>query len=102
LSKGVYAYQNLASPAFASVTLSSRCRSPRAELRAALRTAPAGLSFSISFPETSSREPLDGRVLLLVSTDNSQEPRFQINEDLNTQQVFGLDVEGLKPGQEAG
>jgi hypothetical protein len=38
---------------------------------------------------------------LLVSTDNSQEPRFQINEDLNTQQVFGLDVDGLKPGQEA-
>src|SRR4030095_388262 len=63
-------------------------------------SAAAGLSFSISFPETSSRDPLDGRVLLLVSTDNSQEPRFQINEDLNTQQVFGLDVDGLKPGQE--
>ena len=30
-----------------------------------------------------------------------REPRFQINEDLNTQQVFGIDVEGLKPGQEA-
>jgi hypothetical protein len=59
------------------------------------------LSFAISFPEANSREPLDGRVLLLVSTDNSKEPRFQINEDLNTQQVFGVDVDALKPGQEA-
>ena len=59
------------------------------------------IRFAISFPETSSNEPLDGRVLLLVSTDNSKEPRFQINEDLNTQQVFGVDVDALKPGQEA-
>lgn len=59
------------------------------------------LHFSVSFPDTSSREPLDGRLLLLVSTDNSKEPRLQINEDLNTQQVFGVDVDSLKPGQEA-
>ena len=63
--------------------------------------ATTSLRFSISFPEANNREPLDGRVLLLVSTDNSKEPRFQINEDLNTQQVFGIDVGGLKPGQEA-
>ena len=60
-----------------------------------------GLRFAISFPEMSNKEPLDGRVLLLISTDGSQEPRFQISEDLTTQQVFGIDVEGLKPGQEA-
>ncbi len=69
---------------------------------AALRTISASnLRFAVSFPETNSKEPLDGRVLLLVSTDNSKEPRFQISEDLNTQQVFGVDVEGLKAGQEA-
>ncbi|MCM3904400.1 MAG: esterase family protein [Pyrinomonadaceae bacterium] len=61
----------------------------------------AGLQFAISFPETSAKETLDGRLLLLVSTDSSREPRFQISEDLTTQQVFGIDVEGLKPGQEA-
>jgi len=60
-----------------------------------------GLQFAISFPEASSKEQLDGRLLLLVSTDSSREPRFQISEDLTTQQVFGIDVEGLKPGQEA-
>ncbi len=61
----------------------------------------AGLRFAISFPETSNRESLDGRVLLLISADSSREPRFQISEELNTQQVFGIDVEGLKPGLEA-
>ncbi len=40
-------------------------------------------------------------MLLLISKDNTKEPRFQINEDLTTQQVFGVDVDGLKPGQDA-
>jgi Putative esterase len=59
------------------------------------------LRFAVSFPQQSSKEPLDGRVLLLISTDNSKEPRFQINEDLDTQQVFGVNVDGLKPGETA-
>lgn len=68
---------------------------------AEVKTHPApNLRFAISFPEAGSSAPLDGRVLLLVSTDNSKEPRFQINEDLNTQQVFGMDVDGMKPAQE--
>lgn len=62
---------------------------------------PTNLRFGVTFPVTSSSAPLDGRVLLLISTDNSKEPRLQINEDLTTQQVFGVDVDGLKPGQEA-
>ncbi|MCA1602888.1 MAG: esterase family protein [Acidobacteria bacterium] len=61
----------------------------------------SGLRFAVSFPETSNKEALDGRILLLVSADSSREPRFQISEDLTTQQVFGIDVEVLKPGQEA-
>ena len=64
-------------------------------------TLPAGPRFTISFPEGASKEPLDGRLLLLISTDNSKEPRLQISEDLSTQQVFGVDVDGLKPGQPA-
>ncbi len=60
-----------------------------------------GLRFAISFPDASNKGPLDGRLLLLISTDGAREPRFQISEDLTTQQVFGIDVEGLKPGQEA-
>lgn len=66
--------------------------STRAELKSDLR-------FEISLPTTASKEALDGRLLLLISTNNTREPRFQINEDLNTQQVFGVNVEGWKPGQ---
>lgn len=59
------------------------------------------LRFAISFTPEGSREPLDGRVLLLISANDSEEPRFQISEDPNTQQVFGVDVDGLKPGEVA-
>ena len=55
--------------------------------------------FEISFPATLEKGPIDGRLLLLVSTNTEDEPRFQISEDLNTQQVFGVDVDGWKPGE---
>ena len=64
-------------------------------------TISAQSKFAVSFPEQHSKTPLDGRLLLLISTDGSQEPRFQINDGLSTQQVFGLNVDGLKPGQKA-
>jgi len=60
-----------------------------------------GLKFAISFDETLSAAPLDGRMLLLISTNGETEPRFQITGRLGTAQVFGVDVEGLKPGEAA-
>ena len=65
------------------------------------RPSRSQLRFAVSFPAASSKEPLDGRMLLLISNDNSKEPRFQITEDPDTQQVFGVDVNGLRPGQTA-
>lgn len=59
------------------------------------------LRFGISFPEEQYAEPLDGRVLLMLSTDDSREPRFQINDGPNTQLIFGVDVDGLSPGENA-
>ena len=59
------------------------------------------IQFAVSFPASASKETLDGRLLLLLSTNNEKEPRLQISEDLSTQQVFGVDVDGLKPGQTA-
>jgi len=46
--------------------------------------------------------PVDGRLLLLLSTDASAEPRLQIRDTnaLDSQQVFGIDVDGWKPGEE--
>src|ERR1700752_1002208 len=58
----------------------------------------AKLRFEVSLP-ASAKQVFDGRLLLLISTNNNQEPRLQINEDLNTQQVFGVDVDGWKLGQ---
>ncbi len=61
----------------------------------------AGPRFNISFPETVCCEPLDGRLLLMISTDPTSEPRFQISDGAGTQLVFGVDLDGLKPGQAA-
>ena len=68
---------------------------------AQLQSSAGNLKFAISFPAASSKDALDGRMLLLISKNNSREPRFQINEDLTTQQVFGVNVDGLRPGAEA-
>jgi hypothetical protein len=56
-----------------------------------------GPKFEIAFPRERSAQPLDGRLLLLLSTDPSEEPRMQINISPNTQMVFGIDVDGLAP-----
>ena len=56
-------------------------------------------SFSISFPASRSAQPLDGRILLCLSTDDSDEPRNQINDTPKSQIVFGVTVDGLKPGE---
>ncbi|HXQ74119.1 MAG TPA: hypothetical protein VN844_26685, partial [Pyrinomonadaceae bacterium] len=62
-------------------------------------TAQNTARFEISFPASLDKGPIDGRLLLLISTSTEGEPRFQINEDLNTQQVFGVDVDARKAGE---
>lgn len=62
---------------------------------------PSPLRFAVSFPKEKSATPLDGRILLIVSTDGSAEPRTQVGVGLKTQQIFGIDVDGLAPGKEA-
>ena len=54
-------------------------------------------TFHLSYPARLDKGPIDGRLLLIISRSTEGEPRFQINEDLNTQQVFGIDVEGWNP-----
>lgn len=56
-----------------------------------------GLRVSVSFPMDKSAAPLDGRLLLLVSTDSTAEPRNQIADGPETQLVFGTDVNGWAP-----
>ncbi len=56
-------------------------------------------SFSVSFPARVSPQPLDGRLLLVLSTDPGDEPRNQIDDTPRSQIVFGVTVDGWKPGQ---
>jgi len=63
---------------------------------AAIAQAP---QFSVSFPKERSATPLDGRVFVLLSTDPSAEPRNQISISYKTQGIFGVDVDGMKPGE---
>lgn len=56
--------------------------------------------FAISFTKELSEQAQDGRLLIMLSNNEEAEPRFQINDGLTTQLVFGIDVEGMQPGQE--
>lgn len=55
-------------------------------------------SFTIEYPENLEDSVLDGRLMLMLSTDDSQEPRFQISDGPDTQLLFGVDVENWEPG----
>jgi hypothetical protein len=58
--------------------------------------------FAISFDSKLSSTPLDGRVYVVIATKNDPEPRTQILEvEVESQQVFGADVDALAPGQNA-
>ena len=65
------------------------------------RKTAAKLTFAVSFPSEKSKTPLDGRILLLISNDGSDEPRNQISDGAKTQLIYGIDVDQLRPGQEA-
>jgi hypothetical protein len=61
----------------------------------------AKLKFSVALPAEGAKGPLDGRVMLLISKNGDGEPRFQITDNEKTQLIFGMDVDGLAPGQAA-
>jgi hypothetical protein len=67
-----------------------------------LATPALGLEVQVSFGPETRAEPVDGRLLLILSTDDEREPRFQVSGDTTrTMQLFGVDVEGLAPGAAA-
>ena len=53
--------------------------------------------FTISYPKSLGKDPVDGRLLLLISKNDENEPRFQINDGPGSQVVYGIDVEGMWP-----
>jgi len=60
--------------------------------------AAAGQTITVTLPAARADKPLDGRLLVLFSTSAGAEPRFQITDGPRTQVVFGMDVEGWRPG----
>src|ERR1022692_343415 len=46
--------------------------------------------------EISWEKPMDGHVVLVLSSNPQGEPRNQVNEGLNTQQMFGADADGAR------
>jgi hypothetical protein len=64
-------------------------------------SAQTTLRFAVTFSAAQGKDPLDGRLLVIVSSTAGEEPRFQVNDGPSGQPVFGVDVEGLKPGQPA-
>src|SRR4029453_16440521 len=63
--------------------------------------APSGPRFTVRTAPGLADAPLDGRLLLLVSKDESQEPRFQIEDGPKSQQAFGIDVDSWAAGTPA-
>ena len=61
-------------------------------------TINAQTSFTVSFPAKISNESFDGRLILMLSKNNKEEPRFQIADGPSSQLAFGMDVENWKAG----
>ena len=62
-------------------------------------TTASAQTITLVFPASRSTLPLDGRVLLLLSNDPKEEPRMQIDDTPKSQMVFGVTVDGWKPGE---
>jgi len=55
--------------------------------------------FEVTFPASQSATPLDGRIYVIVSKSTSGEPRMEMSDQPSTQQMFGVDVDGMAPGK---
>jgi hypothetical protein len=70
-----------------------------------LLTSPGAASaqtrISVRFDDTVLDEPVDGRILVLISRKGDTEPRQQVTAGVKAIQIFGIDVDGLAPGSPA-
>ena len=63
------------------------------------REGRAPLAFSIAYPDDVASGPVDGRVILILASEGETEPRFRVSAGLDAPQLFGVNVEGLRPGE---
>ena len=62
-------------------------------LLCAASAASATPQFAVKYDAKLAGAPPDGRLLLIISNNPAEEPRFQINDSAKTQQIFGIDVD---------
>ena len=61
----------------------------------AVEEVEAPLKFDISIASSIGGEPRDGRIILVMATDDGREPRLQVSSGIDAPQIFGVDVEGF-------
>ena len=55
--------------------------------------------FQVKFAAAARSEAVDGRLIVIVSKSSEGEPRSHVGMGLDTAQIFGMDVDGWKPGE---
>lgn len=66
---------------------------------APVKARATNLKFEISFPAAVHQEPVTGRVFVMISREDSPEPRFQVGFWGDAPPFFAKDVSQLQPGQ---
>ncbi|MEM8670987.1 MAG: alpha/beta hydrolase-fold protein [Planctomycetota bacterium] len=59
----------------------------------------ANSGFTIAVPKIEGKDNINGRMYLMLSTNEKAEPRFQIGDGVDTQQIFGVDVVDASAGE---
>jgi len=75
----------------------SACKSTKSAVENTAQVAQA--ETKISYPESHYQEKLNGRLILLISTEPTDDLRFSLNDNANTSQGFGMDITDWIPGQ---
>lgn len=56
-------------------------------------------TFSVQLSDQAVTEAHDGRIILIITPDGEKEPRFQVKQSYDAPQIFGVNVDGLAPGE---
>ena len=55
--------------------------------------------FSVTFPASLHKQPLQGRLYIMLSKNGKSQPRFQINDSIRTGEIFATQCNAWRPGQ---
>ena len=64
-------------------------------------SGPADTRFEVTYAASARSEPITGRVLIMITRDDSREPRLQAGAWETSVPFFGVDVQDWQPGEAA-